>query len=316
MELRQKSSIKPSVENFKHLQNYKAFLAQQHPYSAHTRLAYQQDVKDFLQHLEQPLKTCTRQHVRCYLEFLKHTQALHHNTLARRVASLRHFFHYLYKKECIPHDPMRVFKSYKKVSGLPKFLHQSTTEEVLESLGDDGSYLSMRGKVIVELLYGMGLRISEVKSLTMKDYMPLEGHLMVLGKGRKKRLLPLTARLVGLMDRFMACRKIFLDVLRPRLEVPPNPLFLNARGNALSVRGIRFLYDRAFQSACLSLKINPHGLRHSVATHLLERGCDLKKIQDFLGHRSLSTTQIYTHLTKSSLKKTMQQCHPLFKKAD
>ena len=167
----------------------------------------------------------------------------------------------------------------------------------------------MRAQIIVEMLYGLGLRISELQSLAINTVDVDSGFISVLGKGRKTRLLPLTQRLVSLLGPFIQLRKSFVD---EDIKDSKN-LLLNARKKNLSIRGIRFLLQKELLSHP-ELQIHPHGLRHTFATHLIENDCDIKKVQDLLGHRSLATTQLYTHLSRDHLRQKLYQYHPSYSK--
>ncbi len=189
----------------------------------------------------------------------------------------------------------------KKLKRLPTFL---TKEEIsnLFSLIEPEDFMSARDRAILELLYSSGLRISELTQLTEYDIDLYEGLVTVKGKGNKERVVPVGDVAI----------KYIKEYLRYKHQFNPNEkyLFLNKFGKNLSIRGVRKIILRWIKKASIHKKVTPHTFRHTFATHLLESGCDLRSIQEMLGHQSLSTTNIYTHLTIERLKKIYQEAHP------
>jgi site-specific recombinase XerD len=181
---------------------------------------------------------------------------------------------------------------------LPKFLTEEEVKKILEiPCGDD--FISLRDKAILEFLYSTGARVSELVSLKRSDLDLIGGIIKVKGKGRKERLLPLGEPAIESIKRYLDKRK------------DNNPfLFVNQRGKPLTDRGVRLIVERYIKKVFLSLKVSPHTFRHSFATHLLNRGADLRSVQELLGHSSISTTQVYTHLTIDILKKIYDKAHP------
>ncbi|HAP32191.1 MAG TPA: tyrosine recombinase XerD, partial [Firmicutes bacterium] len=195
-----------------------------------------------------------------------------------------------------------------KEKKLPQFLYVDEVENLLEAT-DPGSLLGCRDRAVVEVLYGAGLRVKELSDLNLSAVNLEEGFLLVRGKGRKERLVPLG----GFARQALA---VYLEKSRPLLLAAnkerdkTSALFLNRFGGRLSDRSIRRLVDSYSHKAGQSAGLSPHVLRHSFATHLLNGGADLRAVQEMLGHTSLSSTQIYTHVTKDELKKTYLRTHP------
>ena len=181
---------------------------------------------------------------------------------------------------------------------LPKFLTEAEVEKIL-NLPEGDRVCDLRDKAILEFLYSTGARVSEMVSLKINDIDLISGFVKVRGKGRKERLLPLG-------DPAIESIKKYLDARRDKNQA----LFINQREGGLTDRGVRDIIYRYIKKAALSLKVSPHTFRHSFATHLLNRGADLRSVQELLGHSNISTTQIYTHLTIDSLKKVYQRAHP------
>ena len=190
--------------------SYVRYLGDLKRYSSHTVVAYRGDVDEFISCLRVSLLDVDREKLRFYLRDMEHKKRLCRRSLGRRVSSLRHFFGYLHGAGLMHKNPMILFKGYKQVGGLPIFLRQGQMEEVLSGLVDEGSYVSMRGKMIIELLYGLGLRISELWALEVRDISMEKGTVQVMGKGNRVRLLPFTERLLGLMRIFLDLRAEFL----------------------------------------------------------------------------------------------------------
>ncbi len=225
-------------------------------------------------------------------------------TIARTLSSLRSFFHFLLSEGALTHDPMSQIKSPKKPVRLPKTLHLSEVEALL-NLHKGEKPEAIRDDTMIELLYATGLRVSELIGVSMAALNLEAGYLMTRGKGAKERIVPMGE---------CATRKIshYLLTARPRLlkDKPAQDLFLSRLGKKMSRQAFwkkLIIYAR---QAGIQKQVSPHMLRHSFASHLLERGADLRSIQMMLGHADISTTQIYTHVAKERLKKIHQNAHP------
>lgn len=240
-------------------------------------------------------------------EYLAHLQNdnFRRSSIARKLASLRSFIKYLCREGIIPGNPIAAVSTPKQDKKLPKFLYPQEIEILLTA--PDDSYFGLRDKAILETLYATGIRVSELVSLNLRDIDTEEELVRVWGKGSKERIVPL-----GRMAKFSLLN--YLNNARPSL-VRPNKnqeeaLFLNKNGTRLSDRSIRNILNKYVDSVALNQKISPHAIRHSFATHLLNNGADLRSVQELLGHVKLSTTQIYTHLTKENIKAIHTDTHP------
>ena len=292
------------------LKNYLSYLEFSRGCGKNTLLAYETDLRFFGDFFSKSMEECKREDVVRYFKMLRQRK-FESNSISRKMVSIRLFFRFLRREKLISENPTLFLKSYKHRKKLPIFLYQKEVSHLLSEL-PSGGYVFERDKMIFEMLYGLALRISELKQLSEFSLVENESVMRILGKGNKTRFVPITGRLAIKLKDFLEIRKFFF--LEKKVDLKKSsPLFLNLRGVGLSVRGIRFLFYRSLEKIDFENKKNiyPHSLRHSLATHLLENGCDLKKIQDLLGHSSLSTTQKYTHISKERLREKYLKYHPL-----
>lgn len=273
--------------------------------SPHTLTAYRRDVTRFVRFL-------THEHVatwdavtapiaRRYVASLD--RRLARSAIARNLSALRTLFRYLYREGKVSRNPLTLITAPKRSPRLPKVL---TADEVAAVLGapDTSTPAGLRDRALLELLYATGLRVGELVSLRLAD-LSLGDELRVLGKGRRERIV-----LMGLPAQEAMAR--YLEDGRPKLvrRRDPGYVFLNRRGGTLTDRGVRVILDRCLRRAALGRRISPHVLRHTFATHLLDGGADLRSVQELLGHVNLSTTQIYTHVSRDWLKRVYDRAHP------
>jgi integrase/recombinase XerC len=232
-----------------------------------------------------------------YIAFLLR-YGLDTTTVARKLSSLKSFFKVLKKKGLVSDNPADIIRTPKKKKHLPGFL-------TYEQIEDSFKIENPRDAAIMELLYSCGLRASELTGLNTKDVDLEKEEVRVMGKGGKERILPLGRKANESITRYLASR----ESLRPG-RLAKTPLFLNYRGGRLTTRSLQRIVRKHLLKVARASGTNPHILRHSFATHLLERGADLRAVQELLGHASLSTVQIYTHLTTKRLKDVYRKAHP------
>jgi integrase/recombinase XerC len=237
--------------------------------------------------------------IRSYLARL-HTSGLSKSTAARRLASIRSFFRYLCREGVVARNPARALLSPRVDRRLPTYLETATASEFVETDGD--SVLDSRGRAILELLYGTGMRCAELVGLDLVELDIVGRMVRVLGKGRKERLIPFGGAAQRALATYLQQRR----ALRPKSDA----LFINRNGGRLTDRSVRRLVSNRLRALALTQKISPHTLRHAFATHLLERGADLRSIQELLGHASLSTTQKYTHVSAKQMLEIYKKSHP------
>jgi len=239
------------------------------------------------------------------IRFIHHQSrsGLSARSMARLISSLKSFYRFLVLDGMIKKNPAASLSSPKTWLSLPKFLTVSEVELLL-CQPDEKDIHGIRDKAMLELLYATGLRVSELVSLKIKDLNLEDGFLICLGKGGKERIVP-----IG--DSAARAIRRYIDEARPLLlKQPDNFLFLTRRGSAFTRQGFWKLLKSYAKKADLDLKISPHILRHTFATHLLERGADLRSVQLMLGHSQITTTQVYTHVSRQQLRRVYDKFHP------
>jgi integrase/recombinase XerC len=254
--------------------------------------------------IDQKLTKCEQLTVREFLSYL-YAQNYTKSTTARKLATLRSFFKFLIRRGIVASSPLTQIRTPKQEKRLPKCLDLEQVQKLMDAPGD-GDLLSARDKAMLEVLYSSGIRVSELVELDMADIDLQEGVLRVRGKGRKDRLTPIGSQAIAAIQKYFEMRAV-----EPKLAGKnTGRVFLNKHGQSLSTRSVRRKLDKYLVTAGLDPGISPHTLRHSFATHLLNNGADLRSVQELLGHQSLSTTQVYTHLTTSKMKQVYDQAHP------
>ncbi len=273
-------------------------------FSPYTVKSYRADLQEFLLFFKrrnlQDLRHFTSANIRSFLaaEQTEHNPA--RNTILRKIASLRSFAAYLLAQGKLERNPFKLLPSPKREKILPKFLSVPETERLLETAAHS-KHFAARDKALFELMYSSGLRRSEVTGLRIKDVDFFNGLVKVFGKGSKERLVPVTDAALDAIKTYLACRK------NPQ---PGDALFLNKNGKPLSGDGLAYIFKNTAIASHLARKVTPHSLRHSFATHLLNNGCDLRSLQEMLGHKSLAATQVYTHVSLEKLKSVYDHAHP------
>jgi integrase/recombinase XerC len=278
-------------------------------YSPHTLRNYGLDLKKFQDKLKEgSIHDVDKKWVRQFL-FELSSEKKAKTTLHRHLSTLKSFFKFLIEKNVLTTNPLELMSSIK----LPKSLPKAITKEELKrflSLPDISSYLGLRDKVIMELFYSSGLRLSELAQLDRGD-LDLDSRLIrVLGKGQKIRLVPITPSVKVLIEQYLKDPRRHLDSAEHKKEIDESALFLNKWGKRLTMRSIDRFFKQYLKASGLAAKITPHSLRHTIATHLLEQGMDLKSIQTLLGHTNLGTTTIYTQVSGKLKKEVYDKAHP------
>jgi integrase/recombinase XerC len=225
---------------------------------------------------------------------------------ARILSTVRGFFKWLWETRRVEKNPASGLRNPKQPKRLPAFLTEGESQALLD-LPAGVDFPTSRLACLLELLYASGLRVSELVGLDLQDLLTDQRTLRVMGKGKKERLVPYHAQAGAILATYLGFRSAFLVAK----ELPPTAaLFLNQRGGRLTPTSVRALLRSALEAAAVRSRVSPHALRHSFATHLLNRGMDLRAIQELLGHASLSTTQRYTHLGLEELARTYEKAHP------
>lgn len=279
--------------------------------SEHTLLAYRRDLIDFSDYLQeqqhiQQWGEVNRFHIRGYLGKL-YEQNNKATSVRRKCSSLRSFYKFMESREYLTGNPFDNITLPKIARELPRFLSVEEVQSLLQA-PDDRTPLGARDRALLEVLYATGLRVSELVSLNLGSLEPW-GFVKVLGKRRKERIVPVGRHALQALEHYYLFRSQLLAAAQST-PIDSQAVFLNHRGGRLTTRSVRRVLHRYILETSTRLRISPHGLRHSFATHLLEAGADLRGIQELLGHESLSTTQRYTHLNVASLIAVHQHAHP------
>jgi len=298
----------------KYIETYQKYLKNEKNYSDNTIISYKNDLNQLFSFIKEykllrknGIKYIDHQIMRKFIVYLKEKK-YSKRSISRKVSTARSFFKFLHKEEIIEVNPTLNLLTPKIDKKLPYFLYLQEIDKLIET-PPRNKLSGIRDRAILEILYGTGIRVSELTNLNIDDIDFNEKIIKVLGKGSKERILPLSNPVIKAMQEYIEKRYLFN---RNKFDktINKNALFLNRFGGRLTARSIRRIIIKYIKIAGLNKKLSPHVLRHSFATHLLGGGADLRSVQELLGHKSLSTTQIYTHITKERLKEIYQKSHP------
>ncbi|MCM3586438.1 site-specific tyrosine recombinase XerD [Mesobacillus maritimus] len=292
-----------------HLKDFIHFLVVEKGLSKNTVVSYERDLKSYIAYLKttesvSDFELAQRTHIIRFLAHLK-DDGKSSKTIARHIASIRAFHQFLLRERVVGHDPTVHIESPQHERTLPKVLSLQEVEVLLDApkLVDHYGY---RDKAMLELLYATGIRVSELIGLNMADVHLTMGFVRCIGKGNKERIIPIGKTASTALEEY-------LQQGRPKFvskNHKDDALFLNFHGKRLTRQGFWKILKRLANEANIKKELTPHTLRHSFATHLLENGADLRAVQEMLGHADISTTQIYTHVTKTRLKDVYSKFHP------
>jgi tyrosine recombinase XerC len=269
--------------------------------SDYTQRNYHDDLVQFVRLLEHKrLREITPLDIRAFLAD-QSTRGYSKRTIARRLSCVRSFFRFLCREGGLTQNPAAVVPTPRQDRRLPSFLDEEQTARLLETPRTD-RWQGLRDRAMLETLYSTGMRVSELVGLNLDDVDDISGTVIVRGKGKRERLCPIGRTALATIQRYLA--------KRPKRTKRLHALFVSQKQTRLTVRQVDRLLQQYAKQAQIPIPISPHSLRHSFATHLLDRGADLRSVQELLGHQSLSTTQIYTHITPQRLKRIYDQAHP------
>ena len=277
--------------------------------ASNTLSAYRADLakfEEFAKKRKVALQAITQDHLVDFLAGL-YRQKLESKTVARHLVSLRNFFRYAQMQEFVTDDPTAHLESPKIRRSLPGYLRLEDVEKLLEQ-PDQKTALGLRDRAMLEVLYSTGLRVSELTSLRVTDLDTKVGCVRCIGKGDKERIVPVGRKALGIVERYL--RDGRPELIKVGKGSAGAYLFVNRRGGQISRVGVWKILSAYGRRAGLRQALTPHMLRHSFATHLLERGADLRSVQLMLGHSDISTTQIYTHVVEERLKQIYKAHHP------
>ena len=291
------------------LKDFIHFLIVEKGLAKNTIVSYERDLKSYIKYFGnvEQLKNVNeveRIHIIHFLGHLKE-QGKSSRTLARHVASIRAFHQFLLRERVSDHDPSVHIETPKLERTLPKVLNLAEVETLLDS-PDTKDHYGIRDKAMLELLYATGIRVSELIGLQTSDVHLTMGFVRCIGKGNKERIIPIGKTALAALEHYVNNgRSHFISK-----KNHDNALFLNHHGKQLTRQGFWKILKKLAQGAGIEKELTPHTLRHSFATHLLENGADIRAVQEMLGHSDISTTQIYTHVTKTRLRDVYSKFHP------
>lgn len=295
--------MKDQIKDFIH------YLIVERGLSNNTIVSYERDLKSYQKHLSEiqmlaSFNNVTRLHIIQFLKSLKES-GKSSKTIARHTASIRNFHQFLLREKQADQDPSVLIESPQLERNLPKILSLQEVEKLLDSPKLTNPF-GLRDKAMLELLYATGIRVTEMINLNLTDAHLTMGFIRCYGKGNKERIVPIGRTSTdALMDYIERGRTKLMNK-----KEPTEALFINHHGKRISRQGFWKNLKKIALEANIKSELTPHTLRHSFATHLLENGADLRAVQEMLGHADISTTQIYTHVTKTRLKDVYNQFHP------
>ena len=278
-------------------------------YSYMTIESYQEDLIEYIEFLGNNFTNIInidKEIVNKYLKYL-YERDLNKNSICRKLSSIRGLYNYLVREEVLEHNPFNNISNPKKEIYLPKFLSNKDLNKLFEICSTD-TITNQRDTLILELLYSTGLRVSELVNIKIKDIDTKEKTIKILGKGSKERIVLYNNHTSSALHKYLN------DGYHEFNKKNSGYLILNKNGDKLSDRYVRNIINKLVIKAGLNIKISPHTIRHTFATDMLEEGADLVTVKELLGHESLNTTSIYTHITNEQIKKTYNMAHPRAKK--
>jgi len=313
------------------IQQFVDYLRHERHFSPYTARCYAADLRQFVEHLggddvpmgtteydesivdrlQDKLRSADAMVVRGFLAFLD-SFGYSASTTARKIATLRSFYKWMLKRSMVESNPMILIRTPKQAKRLPKAITVEQVEALLDA-PNNSETLGARDRAILETLYSTGVRVSELVDLNRNDLDHATQTLHVRGKGKKERIVPLGSHAMSAIRHYLTLLEPdprFSELRRQSAFDNSLPLFINKNGGRLSSRSVRRKLDKYLTEVGLDPGISPHTLRHSFATHLLDNGADLRSVQELLGHQSLSTTQVYTHLSTSRLRTTYDDAFP------
>lgn len=290
------------MNEIKEIQDYKRYLSYEKNYSFHTVKNYIKDIEQFVIFNNKKI-VVDENDIKKFLEFLG-KKKYSRRSIARKIVAVRNFYKFLIKIKRIEKNPFTYILTPKTEKKLPGVLTEKEIENLM-SAATGKDFISLRDRTILELIYSTGIRVSELVNMDVSDIDFVNEEIKVLGKGEKERIIPVGSVALNILHCYIKeLKKIDTSGV----------LFINKNKKRLTQRFVELMIKKYAKMSGIEKKVTPHTLRHSFATHLLDRGADLRSVQELLGHSNLSTTQIYTHLSIQKLKKEYDKAHPRARK--
>ncbi len=293
------------------VKEYASYLLYQKNYSKKTIDSYTRDINKFLDFMNNENYTLNSVDSTLIRNFLAHEtlDGISKRSNARRVIALRQFYEYLVKNNYVEFNPFIIISTPKVDKKLPEFMYLEEINNLFELNSQRKDFLMHRDQAIIELLFSSGLRVSELVNLTLQDLNLKERMMRIVGKGNKERIVPFSLKTQKTLS-------VYLENTRKQLisdsgnMIGTNYVFLNSRGEKLTTRGVEYILQEIENKTGVTLSLHPHKFRHSFATHLLNQGLDLRTIQELMGHSSLSSTQVYTHVSNQKMHDEYEKAFP------
>lgn len=301
-----------TLSNQEIIESYQDYLVNEKQYSQNTVISYLNDINSLVSFLKNEdlgeLQFVTNRIAKFYVSYLHNNYTP--KSIRRKISSVKTLYDYLLEEKSVRDNPFKNVVLPKVEKRLPKFIYEDEMIDFLNNINID-SDIGYRNKTIFELLYGCGLRVSELVNIKIGDIDFIKQEILVQGKGSVQRVVPVHNLAINSVKTYLLKSRPSLKV---KSDIPSDFMFLNHRGNQLTSRGVRDILQREIKKQVSTLNVSPHSFRHSFATHLLNNGVDLRIVQELLGHVSLSTTQIYTKVSKEKLQEEYNNAHPRAKR--
>ena len=291
------------------IDDFLTFLTVEKGYSKNTIEAYKNDLSQFAQYLQEQgiddWRKVRKESLTDFILDMKEEREYSSSTVARKVAAVRAFLHFLVSENFLPEDPSENLISPSVTKRLPRPISPEEIEALLAAPAAEKGARGIRDKALLELLYATGMRVTEVVSLEVDDVNLASSTVRCIGKGAKERIIPLYSKAVRALEEYL--EKGRLSLIKDSEE---KALFVNHRGERLTRQGLWLIIKRYVKQVGISDLVTPHTLRHSFATHMLNGGADLRNVQKLLGHANISTTQVYTQVSNKHLREVYDDSHP------
>jgi integrase/recombinase XerC len=286
----------------KYINDFLEYLKVVKKYSSHTLEGYRRDIEDFYYFMDGKILNITHDDVSNYMGYL-YDAKLNRNSISRHLSSIRSFYNYLIHEDIVSTNRFKEVSNPKRIQSLPKYIQDNDLEKMFLVFDLDDK-LEQRNSLILEMLYATGVRVSELVNIKIKDINFYDNTIKILGKGSKERIVIYGSFCADSLERYLN------DGRKKLVKNDNDYLFLNKDGNKITERSIRKILDKIIDKASLDIHVSPHMLRHTFATDMLNSGADLVSVKELLGHESLNTTSIYTHVSQEQVRKVYEMAHP------